>query len=614
MKKNFYILFIILLVLFKSISCTDDVGENWKTFEGELVYSYLENRPEKYSEFAELLKRAGLKGMLSAYGEYTCFAPTNEAMRNYYNSLGVNFTIDSLRKGEMDTLARGHIVQNRYLTFDLSSGVMLSFNMNFHTINIEFDTIDGGILINGNSYIIYKDNGVYNGVVHGIDNVLKLTTAQLPNLMRTKKDISIFTEALHLTHLSDSLLLLRDVNYQPSKLNWGYDQMEYVVVPKLRLYGYTVFVEDNNLLKANGINSLADLIERAKELYPGNSQYDNDFTSRNNSLNRYIAYHITDRVIYKNKFFNISNAINGFIPDEYFETLLPNRIIRASNIKGQTTLNTNTNHTVRVVETKDNSAQNGVYHLLDNLLFYCDDVEFMLQNTRIRFDVASILPELTNNNIRCNDANNFSLSLITGNHWGFHPEYFKNIKTRHDSRFGYATANKLNENASQFGTLHKDFVYISGDFDVSFRLLPVPAGTYEFRIGFYTSPRLVQIYFDNQPIGIPRFIGMPVGFEPDSITTDNGLKNDQLLRYKGAMKAPNTFLYPENGYLIPARQKKQVGRLIVGIFSFTNYQAHTIRFRSVNENYSHSIFLDYFEFAPKIVFNPPGEGNYETRD
>ena len=64
-------------------SCSDEPdSEYFYTFTGEMMSEYLKNRPE-YSEFAEIVERAGLMDQLSAYGHYTCFAPNNEAVDQF---------------------------------------------------------------------------------------------------------------------------------------------------------------------------------------------------------------------------------------------------------------------------------------------------------------------------------------------------------------------------------------------------------------------------------------------------------------------------------------------------------------------------------------------------
>ena len=62
----------------------DDIGDNYYTFTGETIGYYITNNPDRFSEFSHLLDTTGVKGLLNAYGEYTCFAPDNDAMFAFY--------------------------------------------------------------------------------------------------------------------------------------------------------------------------------------------------------------------------------------------------------------------------------------------------------------------------------------------------------------------------------------------------------------------------------------------------------------------------------------------------------------------------------------------------
>ena len=54
------------------------------TFEDHTISSFLEeNGVYDFSYFIEILKKAHLWGEMATYGEYTCFAPTNEAVEQY---------------------------------------------------------------------------------------------------------------------------------------------------------------------------------------------------------------------------------------------------------------------------------------------------------------------------------------------------------------------------------------------------------------------------------------------------------------------------------------------------------------------------------------------------
>ena len=76
------------LLLLTLSSCKEDIDEsNLYTFTGETIEDYLVNRNDQFSAFNEILTRIGYDKILSAYGKYTCFAPNNEALNSYIDSI-----------------------------------------------------------------------------------------------------------------------------------------------------------------------------------------------------------------------------------------------------------------------------------------------------------------------------------------------------------------------------------------------------------------------------------------------------------------------------------------------------------------------------------------------
>jgi len=87
--KNILLMIMTIFVASLTVSCEDETtSANYYTFTGETVADYLSNRNDTYSDFIEVLKRANYYSLLSTYGEFTCFAPTNSAMNEYMSSKG----------------------------------------------------------------------------------------------------------------------------------------------------------------------------------------------------------------------------------------------------------------------------------------------------------------------------------------------------------------------------------------------------------------------------------------------------------------------------------------------------------------------------------------------
>ena len=78
------------------IGCTEQVDEsNRYVFKEETLISYMEKHADTYSEYLDVLKNtpvseishSTIDQLLTARGNYTVFAPTNEAMHQYMQDL-----------------------------------------------------------------------------------------------------------------------------------------------------------------------------------------------------------------------------------------------------------------------------------------------------------------------------------------------------------------------------------------------------------------------------------------------------------------------------------------------------------------------------------------------
>ena len=90
--KTFRYLMLSLCFLVGGISlvgCSDEPdSENFYTFTGEMMSDYINTRAQ-YSDFSTIVKRAKLMDLLSAYGHYTLFLPSNEAFQTFYQERGI---------------------------------------------------------------------------------------------------------------------------------------------------------------------------------------------------------------------------------------------------------------------------------------------------------------------------------------------------------------------------------------------------------------------------------------------------------------------------------------------------------------------------------------------
>ena len=95
--------FLSLVVACIMMGCQETVDvSNRYVFKDNTILDYLKKHPETYSQYVELLyqvpmskvSQTNVAQILSARGNYTVFAPTNEAIQAYLDTLVVKNVID----------------------------------------------------------------------------------------------------------------------------------------------------------------------------------------------------------------------------------------------------------------------------------------------------------------------------------------------------------------------------------------------------------------------------------------------------------------------------------------------------------------------------------------
>jgi uncharacterized surface protein with fasciclin (FAS1) repeats len=172
-------------------SCKEDIDEsNLYTFTGETIEDYLANRSDQFSSFNYILSRIDYDKILSAYGTYTCFAPNNEAVAEYLDSLyndtvNVNIPHNGLTApgieglGEdnpkSDSLCRDialyHLLNAKIMGVNMGNGMTIK-TMLGRDINTSIDSISGALLVSRDAMVTSMDNELENGVLHEIDHVI----------------------------------------------------------------------------------------------------------------------------------------------------------------------------------------------------------------------------------------------------------------------------------------------------------------------------------------------------------------------------------------------------------------------------------------------------------
>ena len=552
MKRSFQTMMLLGMIACTIIinSCSEKIDEsNLYTFTGETIEDYLVNRNDEFSDFNYVLKRTGYDKILSAYGTYTCFAPTNEAMQKYINNLYEDMSNKELPhngmtekslEGLTDSLCRDialfHLLYSEVMGVDLGNGMTMN-TMLGRDINSSIDSISGAIVLNNNSMITVMDNELENGVLHVVDNVITRSNNLISGEMEKHEEFSIFYQALTLTGLADSLNeKARNDIQMPAKVGTGKGSGK-IYIPEECIVGYTIFAETDDVLQENGINNVNDLIEYANRTYEhcadadGWYDYyrnhgikvstDNDYQKSNNALNMFVRYHILKYIVPYTKLVYSYNETSRVPLYEYYETMLPYTLFKVIRSGGKLYINrwvTNNTLTDRVAEMastnisivknegislqrNNTQALNGYIHGISNMLAYEEYVPKGVLNERLRFDDLSLLPEVMSNKLRQMQPSEVRAILGEASGTAFGGNGNMRLPRNYSKHLVVYNGDNteiyhLPGQDCNWPNYQGDEILCMGAYDFAFRLPPVPDGTYELRMGYTANGNrgMVQFY------------------------------------------------------------------------------------------------------------------------
>lgn len=559
-------------------SCTENIDDSdLYTFTGEMMTDHFKNNPEVFGDYYTLLQRvrpskrseSTMAQLLEARGHYTCFAPTNEAIEFYIDSvknLGMTETTDLtlIPDSIAEPIVFNTIIDNQsaeaYASTDFSVGALSMTNMNDRYINISYgnDSVSGStvIYVNTNSQIIQKDIEVENGYIHKINKVLSPSTATIGELIEVTANTQYFGHLLKITKWDATLQLYKDAEYEErdeiliepkrSASNGGHWEGIY---PEHRYFGFTVFTELDSVFqqKLGGFETYQDFLTKLTDYikenanYGDDTSYGTDYDNPNNAINQFVAYHILPErliwsrmVIFSNEkgFCNTSpNDGSSFSTNvwEYYETMdAHRRSMKITGIRSGKRINRHSTYNLSTYKEKevdipginihptngsyDNNAMNGYYYPIDDILLWTEKVQKKVLNERQRYDICSLLPELmTNNCRRTGDSQHRA--------WYFLGDYFETtnggsgcmLNVSDETDLCYLT-NTMNAHSGGWLNYQADEFNISGTYDFVMKLPPVPnTGTYEIRYGMNNNSvrGMAQIYLGTNPNNLPA-VGIPI--------------------------------------------------------------------------------------------------------
>lgn len=374
-------------------------------------------------------------------------------------------------------------------------------------------------------YIIVNDD-----LPISISDVEKITyenddqfeSSLLPGQLASDPKTTIFSQALQLTGLADTLQTYIYDNYIGGGEKYYYRSHTWSEVAwtnKNRFKMFTVFAETDSTFKAYGINNLDDLKAYAKriydETYPEDASVSNP-TDRRNSLNRFVAYHILGHgssYWYLTAYDGTSQGafwLDTTLADisTWYGTLMPHASLKCSypmvgnkglylNHRGLGMRPDKYGKQIRGAMIQadgekgfDHKCFNGYYFHIDSLLTYDKKTQEEVLGTELwRVDFKTLSSDIMNNadelrgNYLADDSNDTpddSPYPKNGRNYRYTWENIENIKgdsARNNSGLIARRAHLY------FWSWQGDEMQIFGDFDMTIKLPPLPAGEWEVRMG-----------------------------------------------------------------------------------------------------------------------------------
>lgn len=423
--------------------------------------------------------------------------------------------------------------------------------------------------------------------------------------------------------------------------------------------------DDESTGEIFGLDSVCDDGQTLKEKYWNET----NLTSRYNPLNIFLSYHILDRLFEStDRFVNTwginTNMIN---PTEWIGTSLEHSLLkieqcwnmshRPERPAGETPVPVNgdfyLNHSyatiyngnkdvpgAHVTVPANNFSMNTAYYYIDRFIDYSAATRSEVMNTRMRIDMYTLFPELTNNNIR-----------LAGNPWSLYsdtnPMDVGAASLNYYMPPGYLANTSVSENTTFFVMRpHNEWWNMGGDelnflgssYDITMRLPPVPPGNYELRMGYagMVDRGIAQIYIDGDPAGIPvdlRYeasdsrVGGVYGNEYLNMTEEELEENNRTMKNNGYYRGPRSIYNYTGGkgakytrpQFVPGdcqtndTEPHTFRRKLADVVIKPNTH-HTMRFRSVwvQGNDIGCFMIDYIELVPYSICGPGGlgEDNY----
>jgi transforming growth factor-beta-induced protein len=159
------------LILLETLSLTACKKDDKMTPTGDLTIAGYASSDKNFSILVEALTKADLVSVLNGTGNFTVFAPTNDAFNALFTQLGVKGIAD-LSKETLTPILLYHVLGTEKQSNMLTTGYVSTLSPSHgNYLSLEIN-VSGGVKLNKETTVTKADVNLKNGVIHVIDKVL----------------------------------------------------------------------------------------------------------------------------------------------------------------------------------------------------------------------------------------------------------------------------------------------------------------------------------------------------------------------------------------------------------------------------------------------------------
>ena len=318
-------------------ACHEDIDTSARyVFTERTIASYLDDHAQ-FSEYVRLLKEQPVSDvskttvyqLMTAYGYYTCFAPTNDAIQLYLDSLVIKGIIpeaswdafpserakDSVRAViVLNSILDGTKQQKTYISaefpktnqeFEINTMADRKISVTYYKQDLDSMSIDGICPVSKKN----RDIEAINGFIHQLGYVINPSNETLGSTLHKyaydyESGLSVMANLIETCGLIDTLTKVRDERYEVLYKTGAFPSFKWqlrgweIPAPEHRKYGFTLFAETDEFWEAELGKDRRDITKEDviawlenKDYYP-DAVNDDDYRNENNLLNQFVTYHL----------------------------------------------------------------------------------------------------------------------------------------------------------------------------------------------------------------------------------------------------------------------------------------------------------------------------------